>query len=154
MISAREQKQKFYEEGYILPLCINEGCSNDIAVREWKNWSFKTECSPCMNARKENRNIPGVIRHKKRYCENIDARLGFKCPVHPSEWNFFQESLDMDHLDGNHFNNIPENVDTYCKLCHFRKSKEVGDWDRWRDTSRKIEKRVGATLSEFISNYH
>jgi len=75
--------------------------------------------------------------------------LGFKCPVHPSEWDFFQGSLDMDHLDGNHFNNVPENVDTYCKLCHTRKSKEVGDWDRWRISSRKIEKKVGATLLEF-----
>mgnify|MGYP006112262011 FL=1 len=144
-------KEKFYKEGNILPFCINKGCSNNIAVREWKNWSFKSECSSCMNARKENRDIPGVIRHKKRYCENNDSRLGFNCPVHPSEWDSFQESLDMDHLDGNHFNNVPENVDTYCKLCHFRKSKEEGDWDRWRDTARIIEKPKGNTLDAYFS---
>ena len=137
--AAKIMKHKFYEEKNILPLCVNEGCFNNVAVREWKNWSFKSECHSCMNARKEGRDISGVIRHKKIYCENIDGRLGFKCPVHPSEWDFFQESLDMDHLDGNHFNNVPENVDTYCKLCHFRKSKEEGDWDRHKGSARKIE---------------
>ena len=144
-------KEKFYKEGNELPLCINEGCFNNVTVREWKNWSFKSECSTCMTARKVNKIIFSVIQHKKNYCENIDGRLGFHCPVHSSEWDFFQESLDMDHLDGNHFNNVPENVDTYCKLCHFRKSKEEGDWDRHKGSARIIEKTKGNTLDKFFN---
>ena len=34
-------KEKFFAEGHTLPTCVNDVCSNNVQVREWKYWSFK-----------------------------------------------------------------------------------------------------------------
>jgi len=132
------QKNKFYERGLQLPKCINQGCNNDVAVRNWSNWSFKSECHTCQTNRKKGIVREGIIIHKKEYCENIDGHLGFNCPVPTKEsWQGFQIGcLDLDHIDGNHDNNFIENVRTYCKLCHSRKSIESGDCSNKRNSSR------------------
>ena len=36
-----EMKEKFFNEGNVLPECVNHGCSRKVLVREWKYWSFK-----------------------------------------------------------------------------------------------------------------
>ena len=132
------QKEKFYERGYTLPKCVNVGCDNFVAVRNWANWSFKSECSRCQTDRKKNRVTEGVTIHKKNYCENIDGHLGFKCPVPSIEsWKGFEIGcLDLDHIDGNHDNNNPKNVKTYCKLCHNRKGIEMGYCSNKKDSAR------------------
>ena len=133
------QKEKFYSKGNVLPKCINDGCENDVAVREWKYWSFKSECSSCQNHRKKGKNRPGVTIHKKNFCENIDGHLGFKCPVRSKKiWENFLQSLDLDHADGDHNNNIPDNVKTYCKLCHGKKSIDSGDCYSKKSSARKF----------------
>jgi hypothetical protein len=45
-------------------------------------------------------------KHKKDHCE----RCKF-IPVHPCQ-------LDVDHIDGNHENHKPENLQTLCANCH------------------------------------
>lgn len=134
------QKQKYFDQGLSLPKCINIGCDNDVAVRNWSNWSFKTECSRCQRIRKNNQVVEGITIHKKKYCENIDGHLGFKCPVPNKEnWIGFEIGcLDLDHLDGNHYNNHIDNVKTYCKLCHNRKSIENGDCSNKKMSSRNF----------------
>lgn len=134
-----QMKAKFFAEGHKLPTCVNEGCDNFVQVREWKNWSMKSECSACATARKKGVQRDGVTQHKKTYCENYDGHLGFLCPVSHDKWEGFESSLDLDHLDGNHYNNIPENVKTYCKLCHGRKSLENGDCNSNKSSARSIE---------------
>ena len=59
------QKQKFFDRGLELPKCINDGCTNKVAVRNWSNWSFKTECSKCQNDRKK-----GILR------EGVTIQIG------------------------------------------------------------------------------
>tara|TARA_R110002020_G_scaffold365469_1_gene577665 strand:+ start:113 stop:538 length:426 start_codon:yes stop_codon:yes gene_type:complete len=135
---SQQQKAKFFNEGNELPICVNDGCFNKVTVREWKYWSFKSECSRCTNARKKEKTILGVTIHKKIYCENHDGQLGFDCPVPKDGWIGFQNSLDLDHLDGNHYNNVPDNVKTFCKLCHGRKSLENGDCNSKKESSRVI----------------
>ena len=143
------QKAKFYDEGNFLPKCINIGCDNDVAVRDWKYWSFKSECSSCAKSRIDKkyliesgerviiRNDNRILIHKKEYCEN-NGSLGFQCPVPRNGWVGFGNSLDLDHKDGDHQNNEPENVKTYCKLCHGRKSLESGDCNSHKTSSRKF----------------
>jgi hypothetical protein len=132
-----QQKKKFYERGNILPKCVNIGCSNDVAVRNWANWSFKSECPKCQSDRKKGIIREGITIHKKKYCENIDGRLGFFCPVKSKEnWIGFESSLDLDHINGNHDDNTPSNVDTYCKCCHSRKSLEMGDCSNKKNSAR------------------
>ena len=135
----QQAKKEFLDKGNKLPLCVNEGCNNDVVVREWKYWSFKSECGRCINARKKGLKIPGIKIHKKDFCENKDGHLGFLCPVKTNLWKDYLESLDLDHLDGDHMNNTPDNVKTYCKLCHNRKSKETGDWDSNKPSGRDID---------------
>ena len=47
-------------------------------------------------------------------------------------------ALDLEHLDGDHFNNVPENVATICKLCHGKKSVMNNDFDNTKMSARRI----------------
>ena len=107
----------------LLPICINEGCNKNVHVRKYNqdgSIDCRTECYTCHRG---GRNRPGVKQHKKDYCENIDGRLEFKCEA--VIINGCQ--LEMDHIDGDRFNNVPENVQTLCKNCHAIKTRTSGD---------------------------
>lgn len=137
MSISQQQKRKFFNEGHHLPICVNQGCGRNVVVREWKYWSFKSECSRCTSARKNGKILEDVKVHKKTHCENSDGHLGFYCPVENIDsWVDFQNGLDLDHTDGDHSNNIPQNVKTYCKLCHGRKGREEGDFDSNKESGR------------------
>ena len=133
-----KQQEKFFAEGHKLPKCLNDGCNSDVLVRDWKNWSIKSECSRCTESRKAGKTIPGVVIHKKTYCENHDGQLGWICPVPRDGWIGFENSLDLDHLDGDHYNNVPSNVKTYCKICHAKKSRINGDCNSNKKSRRAI----------------
>ena len=80
-------------------------------------------------------------KFRKNYCENIDKRLGFRCTYTPPppelileayenghlKENYYEAWLDVDHKDGNPFNNTEENVQTLCKCCHNWKTLKDGD---------------------------
>ena len=123
-----------------IPICINEGCKNIVAIRHWSAQgipSLKTECSKCTNARKKNKKIVGIIFHKKHFCENKDGILGFICPMDKDRYNEFSSDIyHMDHLDGNHHNNTLNNLITFCSICHTRKGKESGDFNAFKISSR------------------
>ena len=40
--------------------------------------------------------------------------------------------LDVDHIDGNHYNNAEENLQTLCANCHRLKTHLNRDWDKSR----------------------
>ena len=112
-------------------------------VRDWKNWSIKSECGTCYKARVSGffgSAMNGITIHKKEFCENIDGRLGWTCPVPSESWKALDmlNALDLEHLDGDHFNNISENVDTICKLCHGKKSIMNNDFSNQKYSARKI----------------
>ena len=69
------------------------------------------------------RNRPGVTPHKKDYCENIDGRLGFKCTATIIDGC----QLELDHIDGDRWHNVPKNAQTFCSNCHSIKTKFHGD---------------------------
>lgn len=67
------------------------------------------------------------LKHRKDYCENIDGRLGFKCTyTAPSSKQLVESGLhkdfmgwlQVDHKDGNHYNNKIGNLQTLCACCH------------------------------------
>lgn len=60
------------------------------------------------NGNKENQKLykRPYIKHKKLCCE----MCGF-IPTHPCQ-------LDIHHIDGNHFNNVEDNLQTLCANCH------------------------------------
>ena len=63
--------------------------------------------------------------HRKKYCENIDGRLGFKCTttIIDPEWQ-----LDTDHINGDPSDNREENLQTFCKCCHAIKTRDSKDY--------------------------
>lgn len=139
-VSAKARRE-WESNGNIWPTCINIGCNNDCTARDWKKSgipSIKTECSRCQKARVNGIILPDITFHKKIYCENIDGRLGFVCPVNldTQGWSgtFPSFLLEMDHLDGGGVvtNNSRENVNTFCKLCHGRKGYHNKDFDSTR----------------------
>lgn len=111
------------------------------------NW--RKYCSPCHNQRTAKKyglnNISEIIaerngfdsvadyknsmhpyrKHRKEYCENVDGRLGHKC-TSTIVWN---GQLQVDHIDGNHNNNKPENLQTLCANCHTLKTNIYRDWE-------------------------
>ena len=127
-------------KGHIIPTCINDGCTNSVAIRHWSaqgDPSLKTECSRCSDARKKDKTIEGITFHKKKYCENKDGVLGFICPMDKDRYFEFPSDIyHMDHLDGNHHNNSLENLKTFCAICHTRKGKESGDFNAFKSSSR------------------
>lgn len=136
------QKESFYAEGNILAKCINIGCDKDVAVRNWGNWSFKSECSPCMGARKKGIVRAGVTFHKKDFCQNYNGFLEFYCPVDPELWenSISHGSLELDHMDGDHDNNKPENVVTLCAICHNIKGAKDNDFSSRKSSGRRFDK--------------
>ena len=135
---------KWLNSGESIPPCVNHGCDRNVAVRHWSENeggiakpSLKTECSRCSSARTKGLMVPGVTFHKKNYCENKDGTLGFCCPMNPDNYGEFpSDCYDMDHIDGDHHNNDPENLITLCKVCHARKGKEKGDFNSQKPSSR------------------
>ena len=120
-------------KGNVLPLCINSGCDNNVAIRHWSdagNPSLRSECNSCISAKKKNKKKENVIYYKKNYCENHNGILGFQCPMDSSRYSEFPSDIyHMDHVDGNHFNNDQKNVKTFCAICHTRKGKENNDFN-------------------------
>jgi len=136
---SKKNLNKWNEKGKVIPTCVNDGCAKFVNIRHWANGipSLKTECSRCSNARTKNKKIDGVTFHKKQICENKDGILGFTCPMDNERYHEFpSDCYHMDHLDGNHENNTPDNVKTFCATCHTRKGKESGDFNSFKSSSR------------------
>jgi len=125
----KELLDKWNKNGGNIPTCINYNCDRPVAIRHWSaqgDPSLKTECSRCSSARCAGKSIEGVTFHKKHYCENKDSILGWVCPMDQSRYAEFPSDIyEMDHKDGNHHNNTPENLVTLCSICHTRKAKNL-----------------------------
>lgn len=125
---AMQNKENFLASGKKIPTCTNKGCKKNVIVRDWKYYSFKHLCSDCTSRLQKGQPMrKGVTSYKKRYCENKDGRLGFECPV-KDNFEFPNSVLHGDHVDGNHENNSPDNLQTLCSICHHLKGLESGDF--------------------------
>ena len=91
----------------VRPMCpCGEPCrTKGRGISGIKLWDRR--CWKC----KEN----GYRIHKKDYCE----QCGFKA-IHAVQ-------LDVDHIDGNHFNNDVTNLMTLCANCHRLKTQRNSD---------------------------
>lgn len=100
------------------PTCVIADCGRPAKGLGWKKngteriWSKL--CTTCHRAKyQKNRKH---LKHKKDICE----RCGF-VPEHIVQ-------LQVDHIDGNHTNNDPTNLQTLCCNCHVLKSLKSGDF--------------------------
>jgi hypothetical protein len=92
-----------------------------------KRWGICAVCGPTSLKLKQrgywacrtksNLNRVKLLKHKKPHCEIC----GF-IAIHRSQ-------LDIDHIDGNHANNVVENLQTLCANCHRLKTQQNRDWE-------------------------
>jgi hypothetical protein len=79
-----------------------------------KTLSSRYRCKEIYRINRLKNEYPYAI-HKKDYCEHCDFK-----PVHISQ-------LDVDHVDGDKWNNDPSNLQTLCANCHRLKTHLNGD---------------------------
>jgi 5-methylcytosine-specific restriction endonuclease McrA len=65
-----------------------------------------------------------AFKHAADGCENRNGIYGFVC----TSQNVDAEYLEIDHFDGDRFNNDQENLVRVCSNCHKRKTKERGEY--------------------------
>ena len=125
-----------FPDGSNRPKCLNIGCNDPVALSrgnesEKKNRTLRTLCNACHRAGYDKKKSlkDGVKSAKKGYCENVDGRLGYVCTA----LIMYPGQLELDHIDGNHINNIPKNVQTLCKNCHSYKGYKNGDFKKARN---------------------
>jgi hypothetical protein len=130
MSKSSDAIDNYRREGKTIPECVNIGCDREAAIRDVKasgSISFHNMCGRCK--RQHERGEPlddGITNIRETVCGNSDGHLGWDCPVAYEEHDSYQFILD--HIDGDHTNNDPENLHTLCRFCDAEKSKQAGDW--------------------------
>ena len=122
------------------PTCINHGCGRPASyTRRNLNGTFRwrVTCSHCQGAawgRQPHRD--GVTPYKTGHCSNQDGGLGFRCFTDLAR-SPIAGLTEIDHINGNHCDNDPNNLQELCQACHAVK----GRWNR--DFARQPAKATG-----------
>jgi len=95
---------------------------------------YRPHCSHCQKASYGGQShADGVTPFKTGKCSNIDSHLGFKCPINWKNIPSYAKGLtEIDHKDGNSFNNSPDNLDELCPICHKIKGQINGDYNKMK----------------------
>ena len=102
------------------PQCVVFGCGKPCSYVYLNNDGTPKYRNFC---NKHHRMKTPLLLTKKDYCENIDGRLGFQCTSTINS----SSQLDLDHIDGDRYNNSHNNLQTLCKNCHASKTYKNGD---------------------------
>ena len=106
-VVCNKNKQRKNSKGKFKALC--RGCDEKINAGE------KTRERRRKKATERKR---PYTKYKKGYCESCGFIPNLSC------------QLDIDHIDGDHKNNSPENLMTLCANCHRLKTYLREDWNK------------------------
>jgi hypothetical protein len=99
------------------PECSYPGCTNKVGYHKKYNkqdGSLGAKWKSCCEFHRKVQK-PAMDKFKmKSGCANVDAHHGFKCTSNITS----PGQLDINHIDGNRYNNSPENREVLCKVCH------------------------------------
>ena len=112
------------------PKCINYGCSKPVTNSGQR---IRPVCGHChMAGYGKHDYARGVLPFRTGRCSNTDSQLGFPCPVNYKTAPWAEGVTEIDHIDGNHLNNVLSNVMELCPMCHKQKGKINGDFSGFR----------------------
>ena len=136
------------------PRCQVPGCNrgaHNAGNGRWRKSKGDYVCQQChkiYHAKKKGMTVTQwtnvfhpYLKYRKDYCENKDARLGFKCTAKI----IWEGMLSVDHIDENNNNNNLKNHQTFCHNCHAYKTNLIRRlfFDKERDdTVWKILKNM------------
>jgi len=110
----------------IRPTCLNHGCDKLVAHcgSRWRPF-----CGRCHKVSYGQGDYAyGVKPFKTGYCSNQKGILKFPCPIDYKKAKWAIGKTEIDHIDGNYYNNTIENCLELCKLCHLYKGMLSGDY--------------------------
>lgn len=124
------------------PNCCNPGCGKP-AFNNGHRWTmFCSHCRLVSQGKKEKKE--GITYLRMNSCANYDGRadLGFPCFT---DWFLVKKhgakiATHMDHVDGNHLNNDPNNLMELCPYCHDEKGRQNGDKNPWKNRQNLLKK--------------
>jgi hypothetical protein len=137
-----------------LPKCANLGCNNHVSIRSGNiadgTAKLRPTCDPCHRGRNKNKNVESF---RKGLCSNHDDHFGFPCLTDHSRLGkeMVKGSFHIDHIDGNRFNNEPDNLQELCAHCHQEKGIRNGDFCKPR--MRRIAEEQGMKINLDIFCY-
>ena len=121
--------------GYLREKCIVEGCNNlqhDMGVNKYGKRCYRKKCAQHhyqLLAERKGLTVTQWMKqwhpyhnYRKDYCENAIGKYKGWLPVPCSITKMFPMFLSVDHLDGDHNNNDPDNLMTLCHNCHHVKT--------------------------------
>lgn len=123
----------------------------------WRSYEGKYECKSCQVNRLVDYPTMNYQKGKKKYCENHDGRLGFQCPLglKESEKRSFLVGcfvfLEQDHINENHNDNDPGNIQTLCSCCHNIKTVMCSNLN-WIIEGKDYENKVKYMLKKIYSD--
>lgn len=118
------------------PKCALPGCSTRVSYHKKSTKTNGTPAAKWKSFCAFHRDNPIGKKAKEQYlrsrgCENRDGRLGWICTCTDDD------RLTIDHIDGNHLNNDPSNIQVLCHNSHNRKTNINGDHLTRYDYSNK-----------------
>ncbi len=113
-----------------------EGKSNERGM--WQYQEDRPKCVDCgLLARYHTKNPDGTVKYWRNICTMCHKNRGqeqYKYRIHKKTYcqmcgfiAVHRVQLDVDHIDGNHKNNLIENLQTICANCHRLKTVMNGD---------------------------
>jgi len=112
---------------------------------------YKTDSIPW---KKLNHKKPRPIQYdnekKQLFDQYLTNKKGveFFCPVQPDKYEIMNSgAFQIDHINGNHWDNSYKNVQTLCSICHDLKSSLAGDKGTKKDDT------ITSTINEEINKY-
>ena len=128
------------------PTCINYGCKNMVTSTSKRYRPFCSRCHHVGHGRSyKYKRVDGTIKiysptqlaegvtpFKTGKCSNQKhgqkGHLGFPCPMNYEKAPWAIGITELDHIDGDHTNNIPKNIQEVCNPCHVEKGRLNGDY--------------------------